>query len=148
MTKVTVMDSVDKKLVDPRAMVEYSREIAPKIKDLLYQKELQKDFKESDDTAVDLAEAVKTAQAQLKDYLKKDDDYKAIQEKVDELEKEIKEAIKSMSKVCEFKPADLKAFLQARVKDVMSKKEQKGTVVKTVDKGQTFDQLNHLLDGI
>ena len=135
----TVIDSIDKKPVDKKALTEYSREIVPMIKDLLYKKDLQKDFRESDDTAIDLAEAVKMAQTQLKEYLEKDDTYKELDEQVKERTREIKEALKGAARVCEFKPAELQAFFQARVKEA---------VKKTVDKGQVFAELNNLLDEV
>ena len=137
--KTESIDSIDKKPIDKKALVEYSKGIVPKIKALLYQKELQKDFKESDDTAVDLQAAIKEAQEHLKEYLSKDDTYKELDEQVKDLEREIKEALKAAARVCEFKPADLKAYFQARVKEA---------VKKTVEKGKSFDELNHLLDGI
>ncbi len=132
----TVIDSTDKKPANPQALVEYSREIAPMLKDLLHQKELLKDFKESDDTAIDLADAIKTAQEQLKDYLAKEDDAVEISGKIVELENDIKQAVAGAARVCDYKPAELKKFFLARVKE---------TVAKTVDIGTAFAELERLL---
>lgn len=132
----TVIDSEDKPKSSPQALIEYSREIVPMLKDLLKQKELLKDFKESDDTALDLAAAIKDAQDELKAYIEKDEDAKLFIDRIKEIENDIKEAVKGAAKVCDFKEAELKAFFLAHVKE---------TVDKTVDKGTAFAALEELL---
>ncbi len=132
-----VIDSVDKPKNDAKLLLAYSQEIAPKIRELLKKKELLKDFKDSDETALELADAVKSAQAALKDYIEKSDDGKEIIDEIHAIEKEVKEAIKGAAKASTFKPAQLKAFLLARAKE--------DAVKKVIDKGSIFTELTLIL---
>ncbi len=120
-----------------KKLVEYSKEIAPMIRDILYQKELLKDFKESDERAVELAEDVASAQDALKAYVEASEDGKAILDKIKELETELKQAVRGAAKDTEYKAAMLKAFFTARQKD--------DAVKKTITKGDVFDELDKAL---
>ena len=118
-------------------LIAYSQEIAPMIRAVAYQKELLKDFKDTDAKAVALAEAIKEAQQALKDYLDENDESKAIITSIKELETDLKEAIKGAAKGTDYKPAELKGYSIARSKD--------DGVVKVVDKGELFSELNGML---
>jgi hypothetical protein len=114
-------------------LIEYSREIQPMIRDVLYQKELLADFKASDEKAQTLAESVAEAQAELKKYLESNDQSKDILDGIKAVENDIKVAIKGASRGTNYKPAELKQFLIARVK---------ASVEKTVSKGELFSELD------
>jgi hypothetical protein len=131
-----VIDSTDKPKVSPEALIEYSREIVPMLKELIRQKDLLKDFKESDDVACELAVEVKEAKDKLDSYIENDEIAKSFIERIKEIELDIKVAVKGAARVCDFKPVELKAFFLARVKE---------TVDKTVDKGIAFATLEELL---
>jgi len=132
----TVIDSTDKKPANPQALMEYSREIVPMIKELLKRKELYADFIASNDTAIDLTVAIKEAQGQLKDYLSKDEYAVELSNKLADGVNDVKQAIAGAAKVCDYKPAELLAYFSARVKDSVSK---------VVDKGEVFSELERLL---
>lgn len=114
-------------------LIEYSREISPRIREINKKKELLKDFKESDETALELAEAIKEAQATLKKYLAEEDRPKELQDEIKAQALELKLAIKAASRVSKHKPAELKAFFTARVKE--------DGVKKVIVKGDKFEAL-------
>jgi uncharacterized coiled-coil DUF342 family protein len=117
--------------------LEYSKEIAPLIRQAEYQKDLMKDFKETDEKALELAELIKEAQEALKEYLSSQEEFKALQESLKAIESDIKEAIKAAAKGTDFKPAMLKKFFVARNKEE--------GVVKVVEAGVTFKELDDML---
>jgi hypothetical protein len=133
----TVIDSPDKKPNDSKALLAYSREIGPMIRDLLYQKELLKDFKESNEKAIELSENLSNSQADLKLFLDSNEGSQEIIRRIKELEEDLKLAVKAASKVCDFKPAELKAYFTARAKE--------DAVEKVIDKGEKFDTLEEML---
>lgn len=118
-------------------LVEYSRNIAPIIRDLNHQKELLADFKASDEKYLELAAEVKALQDAMKEYLKKSDDGAEILEKIKDLNNDLKLAVKAAARGTEYKAAKLKQFFVAR-----SKEEG---VVKVIVKGCYFDALDNLL---
>ena len=121
-------------------LVEYTKEIMPLFTQLQYQKNLLKDFKESDEKAVKLAAAIKEAQEELKAYLENNDDSKAVLDKIKEIDIDIKEAVKAAVKYAgDVKPAELKAYYIARSKE--------DGVVKVVKKGNVFEGLEEQLEG-
>lgn len=119
-------------------LVEYSKEIAPRVRAVIKKKELLKDFKESDEHAIELAQTIKDAQALLKAYLEENDDSKEILEAIKEQTKELKLAIKAAAKVTEHKPAELKAFFTARAKE--------DGVKKVIVKGDKFEAITKELN--
>jgi len=131
-----VIDSTTKQKVNPAALMEYSREIIPMIKQLIYQKELMKEFTENDETVIDYSDAVKQSQEALKKYLATNDDAVTVNNKIKDISNDIKIAIKGAAKVCEYKPDALKAFFVARVRE---------DVDKTVSKGVIFSELEEIL---
>lgn len=120
-----------------KALLAYSQEIAPLVRLVAKKKDLLKDFKESDQGAIDLAEIVTAAQEALKAYIESTDDGKEIMQDIKDAENELKQAIKGAAKATEQKPADLKAFFVARSKDQ--------AVKKVIDKGDKFETLNKAL---
>ncbi len=132
-----VIDSVDKPKPNPAVLTAYSQEIAPMIRNLIKKKELLKDFKESDDKAIELAEAIKSAQADLKKYVEESEDGMEYLDDIKAIEIEIKQAVKAAGKASNYKPADLKAFFIARAKE--------DAVVKVIAKGDIFEDLKKLL---
>lgn len=118
-------------------LVEYSRNIAPIIRDLNHQKELLADFKASDEKYLELAAEVKALQDAMKEYLEKSDDGSEILEKIKDLSNDLKQAVKAAARGTDYKPAELKAFFQSRAKE--------DGVIKVVEKGSLFDELDNLL---
>lgn len=132
-----VIDSVDKPKPNPAVLVGYSQEIAPKIRDLIKKKLILKDFKESDEKAIELANIVKEAQADLKKYVEESEDGMEILDEIKSIENEIKQAVKSAGQASNYKPKDLKAFFVARAKE--------DAVVKVIEKGDIFKDIKQLL---
>jgi len=118
-------------------LVEYSRNIAPIIRDLNHQKELLADFKASDEEYLELAAEVKALQDAMKSYLEKTEGSAEILEKIKDLSNDLKEAVSAAAKGTDYKPAELKAFFQSRAKE--------DGVIKVVTKGELFDELDNLL---
>ncbi len=112
--------------------VEYSREIAPLVRDLLKKKEIFKDFKDSDAKALELKQNIKDAQELLKKYLAENDEAKDLVGDVKDVAKEVKLAVKGAARGTEYKPADLTGFFVARAK---------ASVKKTITKGGLFVEL-------
>jgi Mg2+ and Co2+ transporter CorA len=119
------------------ALIEYSKEISPRIRTIQAKKDVIKDFIESDDKAQELKAAVKESQEALKAYVESDDYMKEIQEEIDALTKELKQALKAASSASDFKPAELKAFFVARNKE--------DGVKKVVDKAEVFEAITETL---
>lgn len=115
-------------------LIEYSREIQPMIRDVLYQKELLADFKASDQKAQDLAAYVAEAQGDLKNYLESNDQSKEILDQIKAIENDVKTAVKGAARGTNYKPAELKAFLMARVKDNVDKSIIKGGLFSELEK--------------
>ena len=117
-------------------LLEYSREIGPKIRELLKKKEILKEFKDENEEVEALQENIKLAQEELKDFLKKHDDFKDIYEGIAELEKELKQAIKGAERATDGKydAATLKAFFTARAKEAVDKVTVKGDLFKELTK--------------
>lgn len=118
-------------------LAEYQKEILPMIRNLEYQKALLADFKSSDEKAVALAEAVKDAQKALKDYLDTEEYAAGLQETIKEIARDIKTAIAGAANGEKYKPAELKAYWVAKVKDE--------GVEKVVSKGTLFVELNGVI---
>lgn len=110
----------------------YAKELSPTIRKVLELKELLKEFKSSDDGALELQETIKEAQEELKDYLSKHEDSGATITEIKELEKDLKEGFAAAVKDSDYKPADFKAYLIARAND---------KVEVVVAKGVTFGSL-------
>jgi hypothetical protein len=130
---------VDKPKPNPAVLMGYSQEIAPMIRNLIKKKLILKDFKDSDERALELAELVKEAQAELKKYIEESEDGMEIIGDIKSIEREIKEAVQAAGKASNYKPKDLKAFFVARAKD--------DAVVKAIEKGTIFTDLKKLLGG-
>lgn len=129
----------------PQALTEYSKEIGPLVRAVAKKKELLKDFKESDETAVALAETVKIAQEALKAYVEASDDGKTILAEIKEAETELKTALKGAAYSTKntptpYKAGELKPYFVARNKE---KKAQ--AVEKVIKKGDTFEALEKVL---
>lgn len=132
-----VIDSPTKPVPNPAVLMAYSQEIAPMIRMLIKKKELLKDFKESDDKAIELTEAIKETQAEFKKYVEESEDGMMYLDEIKDIETEIKTAVKAAGKASNYKPKDLKAFFLARAKE--------DAVVKVIAKGDIFEDLKKLL---
>lgn len=125
-----------------QALVEYSREIGPRVREIETKKQIIKDFKETDETAIALAEAVKVAQEALKAHVEKENF--DILDEIKQLDKELKEAIKGAARATKdtdrpFTAGELKPYFVARNKTVEQGKEK--PVDKVINKGDTFETL-------
>lgn len=119
-------------------LLEYSREIGPKIRDLLKKKEILKSYKDEDEKVAELQAAIKESQDELKKFLEKHDDFREIYEEIKDLENDIKQAIKGAERATDkkFPAALLKTYFVARAKE---------SVEKTVEKGSQFNELSKIL---
>lgn len=128
------------------ALVEYNREIVPRIKELDKKKQIIKDFKETDETAQNLIADVKSAQEKLKAYVEEQN--KDILDEIKSLEGELKEAIKGAARSTKdtkrpFKAGELKPYFVARSKPVEKGKPK--PVEKVIVKGGTFTELETIV---
>jgi cell division septum initiation protein DivIVA len=124
------------------ALIEYSREIGPLVRQIDTKKQIIKDFKETDETAQNLAQYVKDAQEALKAHVEKEND--DILKEIKELETELKEAVKAAARSTkgtdrEFTSGELTPYFKARNKPVEMGKVK--PVKKVIDKGETFEEL-------
>ena len=128
------------------ALVEYSREIGPRVRDIINKKQIIKDFATTDARAIELAEAVKaateSAKAELKAYVEKEN--AELLEEIKELEKELKLAIKAAARSTkgtdrEFTAGELKPYFVARNKPFEQGKTP--PVKQVIEKGDTFEVL-------
>jgi len=125
-----------------QALIEYSREIGPKIRNIEKKKELLKDFKKTDEKAVELAQNVADAQAVLKKYI--EDSETSLIAEIKSMNAELTTAIKGAARATKdsprpYKAGELKAYFQARNKTYEQGKVP--PVKKVIVKGSTFDEL-------
>lgn len=120
-----------------KKLIEYSKNIAPLIRDSVALKDKLKIFKETNQQVIELGEAVKEAQQALQQSIEKNIVGRALLESIKELDNEIKEAIKAAADGTDYKPADLKKYFVARCKDGVSK---------VVEQGETFSQLEGIIN--
>lgn len=112
---------------------EYQSEVLPMMRALDYQKELIADFKASDEKAVAMAEAVKQAQRELKDYLETEEYSVELHTKKKELENDIKQAITAAAAGEKYKPAELKTYWAAKVKETVDISIGRGVMFKDLE---------------
>lgn len=111
-------------------LIEYSREISPKIRELLEAKEVLKEQLEIDTEVVRIQNEIKESQQQLKGLI--EDRHPNVVREIKALETDIKLALKAAAKGSDYKPAELKGYFVARAKE---------SVEKVVSKGELFVQL-------
>ena len=127
-------------------LIEYSREIGPRVRDIINKKQILADFKTTDQTALELSEKVKEVQADLKAYVEKEQ--AELRDEIKQLEKELKEAYQACARATKdtdrpYTVAELKAYFTAR-----NKPFEMGTtppVKKVIEKGETFEELEEKL---
>ncbi len=116
----------------------YSKEIMPMFEAISKKANILKDFRDTDEKAMELADMIKQAQDNLKKYLEEDEHYQEITAEKKELEKELKLAIKALvTKIPEYKPAVLKKFFKSRLKE--------DAVKEVIDTGDIFSALDEAL---
>lgn len=118
-------------------LVEYNKEIQPLIRDLIKQKELLKDFVESDEQCIEHASYVKDAQEVLKSIIEESEDGKEILQKIKDIDNDIKQAVKGAARGTPYKAAELKAYFMARAKQSVEKVVDKGDLFETLEKELT-----------
>jgi len=133
-----------------QALIEYSREIGPRVRDIINKKQIIKDFITTDQRAVEMAEeakaATEAAKAELKKYVETEN--AELLEEIKELEKELGLAIKAAARSTkgtdhEFKAGELKPYFVARNKPFEQGKPS--PVKKVIVKGDTFEVLEAIL---
>lgn len=124
------------------ALIEYSREIGPRVRAIETKKQILKDFKTTDQEALELAETVKAAQAALKEYVKREN--AELYAEIKALEAELKQAVQAAARSTKdtdrpFTVGELKPYFVARNKTVEMGKPT--PVKKVIVKGDTFEEL-------
>lgn len=119
-------------------LIEYSREIMPRVRIIEAKKQELKEYKDSNEHVAELQQAVKQAQQDLATFLEKEDTVVAMSEELKALDKELKEALKSASRASGYKAGKLKTFFKARAKEK--------AVEKAVEKGELFIELTTKID--
>lgn len=114
---------------------EYNREIQPKLRKLLELNDALKEWKAEDEEVQRMLDDIKESQAILKSYVE-DKESNLIRE-INDLNTDIKLAVKAAAKGTQFKPAELKSYFVARAKE---------SVGKVIDKGDMFAQLDKELE--
>jgi cytochrome P450 len=119
--------------VQATTLVEYSREILPKLRALDEKKALLKEWKDGDDEVQKHLQAIKDMQELLKNMIEERE--ADLLQEIKDLETDIKLACKAAAKNSPYKPAELKAFFIARNKeDGVSKVVTKGTLFEDLTK--------------
>ena len=124
------------------ALVEYSREIGPLVRQIETKKQIIKDFKETDELSVELAQEIKGIQANLKAHVETEN--ADILKELKELEAELKQACQAAARSTKdtdrpFTVGELKPYFVARNKPVEMGKPT--PVKKVITKGDTFEEL-------
>jgi hypothetical protein len=124
------------------ALIEYSREIGPRIRDIEKKKQIIKDFKETDEHAQELKQEISNLQEQLKAYVEEQN--KDVIDEIKTMESELKSAIKGAARSTKdsprpYKAGELKPYFVARNKPVPQGKPT--PVKKVIVKGDTFEEL-------
>lgn len=111
-------------------LIEYNREISPKIRKVLELKETLKEWISTQEDIAEYQEQIKEHQECIKGVI--EDKNPDLVREIKDLETDIKLALKAAAKTTDYTPADLKGYMYARVKD---------SVQKTLDKAETFADL-------
>lgn len=115
----------------------YNQEIQPIIREILQQKELLKDFVDSDEECIQHAGFVKEAQEDLKSIILKSERGAELLEKIKDLEKDLKLATKAAVRGTKYKAADFKGYSVARAKASVEKVTAKGELFSELEKELT-----------
>jgi cell division septum initiation protein DivIVA len=124
------------------ALVEYSREIGPLVRQIETKKQILKDFKTTDEKAIELAQNVADGQAELKKYVAEQN--KELLDEIKALEGELKQAVQAAARSTKdtdrpFTVGELKPYFKARNKPHEMGKPS--PVKKVIVKGDTFEEL-------
>jgi len=111
----------------------YNPEIQTKLRELADKKAIIADFKKNDEKAQELAEIIKAAQEDLKNYVETHDDNLELVEEIGALEGEIKEAIKAAANKTSLKVKDLGKYFKARAKKKVKEVIEVGEVFNVLD---------------
>lgn len=111
-------------------LIEYSREIGPKIREQLKLKEILTEGVADDQVVQDFKQQIADMNDAIKQHI--EDKESDLVRRIKDLDTDIKLAVKAAAKGTDYKPADLKAFLVARAKE---------KVEDVVGKGELFAQL-------
>ena len=115
-------------------LLEINKSVQPILRDIAYQNELLKSFKETDEECVELQQKIKTIQEQLKARLSEAEESKDIKEKIAELEGDLKSYLDvAVQHFPDFDKKDLKAYFVARSKE---------KVADVINKGEVFENLD------
>jgi hypothetical protein len=118
-------------------LLEINQSVQPILRDIAYQNELLKSFKETDEEYLGLQQKVKEANDAAKAYLEENDDSKEILEKIEELSDNLKSYIDVAAQHFEeFSKKDLKAYFVARSKE---------KVEDVITKGDTFERIDEVV---
>lgn len=136
MTKATNTINLPVEISDKDAeqIAAYNPDIQTKLRTLATKKAVLADFKKNDDKAQELAEIIKAAQEDLKNYVEKHDDNLEVVEEIETLGKEIKEAIKAAANKTIFKVKDLGKYFKARAKEKVKETIEVGSIFTSLDK--------------
>lgn len=124
------------------ALVEYSREIGPMVRQIETKKQIIKDFKETDEHSQELKAEISALQEQLKAHVEEQN--ADLLKEIKDLETELKEAVKAAARSTKdtdrpFTAGELTPYFKARNKPFEMGKVP--PVKKVIDKGDTFDEL-------
>ena len=115
-------------------LIEYNREIQPKIKKLIELQEALKEWKAEDDLAREYVAEIKTIREALKSHI--EDKESNLLREINDLKTDIKLAIDAAVNGTEYKAKDLKAYLVARATE---------KVEAVVAKAAIFEELEGVL---
>ena len=109
----------------------YNQEIQPNIRKLMEKQDALKEWAKENGKVLELKAQIKELQDELKAHIENTES--ELVREINDLQTDIKLAIKGMSKGSAYKPAELKAYLFARAKEAVDK---------TLEKAELFEALN------
>lgn len=113
-------------------LIEYSREILPKLRELDVKKTILKDWKSTDKECLAFAEEIKEVQERLKKHI--EDSEAELLREIKDIEMDVKLAVKAASKaVVTYSAAELKKYFVDRSKDKVEDVVQKGVMYGELD---------------
>lgn len=112
-------------------LIEYSRELLPKLRELNLKKQILAEWKTTDAEYLEFAVELKEVQERAKKYV--EDKEAELLGEIKALQIDSKLAIKAACKASGYKTKELKPYFEARAKEVVQKAVEKGNLFAKLD---------------
>jgi len=112
-------------------LVEYNKELQPKIRDLLKKQQIVKEWAAEDETIAELKAQIKEMNENIKSHI--EDKESQLVREIKDLQMDIKLALKGACKGTDLKPAEVKAYMFARAQDKVDGVLEKATLFSSLE---------------